>query len=136
MLFKSITHEGRLFQITIVDGKKECRKTFVRHETVLSLCGCPLVQLLLGVVYLFTGITTKLFKILYSIIALDIRLRCSSVGHPSFCSIDVTLEEYENSRNTNLAALLCTASSKEMFCLVYGDHTVLAYSTIGRTIIL
>ena len=65
------------------------------HETVLSLCGCPLVQLLLGVVYLSAGIATKLFKILYSIIALDIRLRCSSVGHPSFCSIDVTLEEYE-----------------------------------------
>ena len=135
MLFESITH-GVGCSKSIVDGKKECRKTFMRHETVLSLCGCPLVQLLLGVVYLSAGIATKLFKILYSIIALDIRLRCSSAGHPSFCSIDVTLEEYENSRNTNLAALLCTASSKEMFCLVYGDHTVLAYSMIGRTIIL
>ena len=103
------------------------------HETALSLRGCPLVQLLLGVVYLSAGIATKLFKILYSIIALDIHLRCSSVGPRS---IDVTLEEYENSRNTNLAALLCTASSKEMFCSVYGDHTVLAYSTIGQTIIL
>ena len=106
MLFESITHEGRLFQITIVDGKKECRKTFVRHETVLSLCGCPLVQLLLGVIHLSAGITTKLFKILYSIIALDIRLRCSSVGHPSFCSIDVTLEEYKNSQNTNFQLAL------------------------------
>ena len=88
MLFESITDDGRLFQITMVDGKKECRKTFVQHETVLSLCGCPLVQLLLGVVYLSAGIATKLFKILYSIIALDIRLLCSSVGQPNFCSID------------------------------------------------
>ena len=46
------------------------------HEAVLSLCGCPLVQLLLGVVYLSAGIATKLFKILYSIIALDICLLC------------------------------------------------------------
>ena len=130
MLLESIAHDGRLFQITIVDGKKECRKTLVWHQTVLSCCGCPLVLLVLGVVYLSTDIATKLFKILYSIIALDIHLLCSSVGHPNCCSIDVTLEEYENSWNTNLAALLCTASSKEMFCLVYGDHTVLAYSTI------
>ena len=71
MLLELITHDGRLFHITIVDGKKECRKTFVRHEAVLSLCGCPLVQLLLGVVYLSVVIATKLFKILYSIIALD-----------------------------------------------------------------
>ena len=76
MLLESITLDGRLFQITIVDGKKECRKTLVWHETVLIHCGCPLVQLLLGVVYLSADITTKLFNIIYSIIALDILL-CS-----------------------------------------------------------
>ena len=43
-------------------GKHLCRW----HEIVLSLCWCPLVQLLLGVVYLSAGIATKLFKILYS----------------------------------------------------------------------
>ena len=89
MLLESITLDGRLFYITIVDEKKEFRKTLVRYETVLSCCGCPLIQLLLGVVYLSAGIATKLFKILYSIIALDIHLLCSSAGHPNFCSIDV-----------------------------------------------
>ena len=128
MLFESITDDGRLFQITIVDGKKECRKTFVRHETVLSLCECPLVQLLLGVVYLSAGIATKLFKILYSIIALDIRLLCSSVGQPNFCSIDVTLEEYEKSRNTNLAALLCTAQVKK--CSAWCTETIQYWHTL------
>ena len=98
MLLEPITCDGRLFQITIADGKKECRKTLVRHETVLSRCGCPLVVLLVfGVVYLSTGITTKLFKILYSIIVFDIHLLCSSIEHPNCCSIDVALEEYENS---------------------------------------
>ena len=75
---------SRLLLLTLMG--KEYRKTLVRHETVLSHCGCPLVQLLLGVVYLSTDITTKLFKILYSIIALNINLLCSSVGHPNCCS--------------------------------------------------
>ena len=92
---------SRLLSLMGKKRKKECRKTFVRHETVLSLCGCPLVQLLLGVVYLSTGIATKLFKILYSIIALDICLLCSSVGHPNFCSIDVTPEEYEKYKSSS-----------------------------------
>ena len=79
MLFESITRDGRLFQITIVDGKKS-RKTLVWHEIVLSCRGCPLVQLLLGIVYLSADIATKLFKILYSIIALDIHLLCSTTS--------------------------------------------------------
>ena len=88
MLLEPITCDGRLFQITIADGKKECAKTLVWHETVLSGYGCPLVLLVLGVVYLSTRIATKLFKILYSIIAFDnIHLLCSSVGHPNCCSI-------------------------------------------------
>ena len=87
MLLESITRDGRFYQITIVDGKKECRKALVWHETVLSRCECPLIQLLLGVVYLSADIATKLLKILHSIIALDIHLLCSSVGHPNCYSI-------------------------------------------------
>ena len=97
MLLELITCAGKLFQILIVEGKKECKKVSMWDGIVLSRCVCPLVLLVFGVVYLSADIATKLFKILYNIITFDDHLLCSSVGHPSCCSIDVTLEVYEYS---------------------------------------
>ena len=55
-MLEPITCADRLAQIAISNDKKECKKTIMWHEIVLSCCGCPLVLLVFGIVYLKAGI--------------------------------------------------------------------------------
>ena len=81
---------GRPFQIRIVSGKKECLYSCAMAYGTMNLDVWPLV-VVADVCNSVGGIPTRLFTILYIIVAFIRDLLSVKVGHWRVCSIDVTL---------------------------------------------
>ena len=118
----------------MVWGKKEKRYTSARVYIVLK-AAIPLVLLSAGMSRCSAWISTKLCTILYIRTDLAFARLCSSDSHFKLEIIDVTAPGSRSWKlfETNRAALRCTESSWDIWFLLNGSHTALAYSMDGLT---
>ena len=129
MVLDRATMPGMLFHTLTADGKKESLKQSMRVAGWMYRCA----ERTAGWRYASAGIAIRPLTILYIMVALASVLRLSRVAHPRDCNMAVTLQRRLKLLQTNLAALLWTIS---IFVMVWGSHTVEAYSMIGLTKVL
>ncbi len=123
---------SRLVQSQIVHGKNEYWCTFkldcgTRYDWVLQC----LIGRLIGVMYSFASIASSLFLILNNIVRCWYLRFFSSEVHPCSLSHSVGLERFLWWLSTKHAPRLCTFSTWEIPCLMWGFHTEGAYSRRG-----
>ena len=121
----------------MVRGKKEKWYTSARVYIVLK-AAIPLVLLSAGMSRCSAWISTKLCTILYIRTDLAFARLCSSDSHFKLEIIDVTTPGSRSWKlfETNRASLRCTESSWDIWFLLNGSHTELAYSMETRCILL
>jgi hypothetical protein len=122
------TSGGMLFQVMVVRGKKEKRYTSARVYIVLT-AAFPLVLQSDGMSRCTARISTKLCTILYIRTDLAFVRPCSRDSHFKLETIDVTVPGSLSWTlfNANHAALSCIESSWDIWFVLYGSHTALAY---------
>ena len=108
---------GKPFQRGIISGKKENLYALLRAKICLNLWGWLERLLLWAKVTDAVNVKwVQLCTALYIMVAAFRCRRTSRVSQPSKCSIEVTLENCEQSEQTNLIVQRWTASNAFMCC--------------------